>query len=74
MSLLVLDPRISYSGFLADCGDDLEACAHLETSKESLHAHFRAEYNKPLLATSAPVTSTSVVNSSPQKVDFTSRY
>jgi hypothetical protein len=70
----VLDPRISYSGLLADCGDDLEARAHLESSKEKFHAHFRAKYEKPLRSTTAPVTSNSMTNGSPQKVDFTSRY
>jgi hypothetical protein len=71
---LVLDPRISYSGLLADCGDNLEARAHLESSKEKLHAHFRAKYEKPLPASTAPVTSRSATNGSPQKVDFTSPY
>lgn len=73
-SLLVLDPRISYSGLLADCGDDLDAHAHLEVTKEHLHAHFRAKYDKVLAAPAAPVASTSAMNKSPQKVDFTSRY
>ena len=76
-SSLVLDPWISYHGLLADCGDDLDACAHLETTKECLHSHFRTKYvlyNKPLLAHTAPVASTFAVNGSPQKVDFMSRY
>jgi len=73
-SSLVLDPRISYSGLLADCGDDLDARTYLETTKERLHAHFRAKYDKPLPAPTAPVASTVAMNSSPQKVDFTSRY
>ena len=70
----VLDPRISYSGLLADCGDDLEARAHLESSKERLHAHFHAKYEKPLPTPTAPVTLSSASNGSPRKVDFTSRY
>jgi hAT family C-terminal dimerisation region len=73
-SSLVLDPRISYSGLLADCSDDSDARAHLETTKEHLHSHFHTKYNKPLPARTTPVASTSAVNGSPQKVDFTSHY
>ena len=73
-SLLVLDPQILYSGLLADCGDDSDARSHLETTKEHLHAHFCAKYNKPPPAASALVTPSSTMNSSPQKVDFTSQY
>ena len=61
-SSIVLDPRISYNVLLADCGDNLDACSYLETTQEPLHAH------------SCAVASTSVVSSSPQKVDFTSCY
>jgi hypothetical protein len=52
----------------------LDACAHLETTKEDLHAYFRAKYDKPLPAPLASVASTSTINDSPQKVDFTSHY
>jgi hypothetical protein len=72
--IIVLDPRISYSGLLADCHDELDACRHLEFSKELLHAHFRAKYNKPPPASTAIVASTTTTNGSPQKMDFTSRY
>jgi hypothetical protein len=59
-----------------DCDDDWDARAHLETCKERLHTHFRAKYDKPLPAPTAPgpVASTSTANRSPQRVDFTSRY
>lgn len=70
----LLDPRISYCGLLADCGDDLDARAHLETAKESLYTHFRANYDKLLLAPTTPVAPTSTIKRSPQEVDFTSRY
>jgi len=70
----VLDPQISYSGLLADCGDNFEAHAHLESSKERLHTHFHAKYEKPLLTPTAPVTSSSASNCSSQKVDFMSHY
>jgi len=49
----------------------LDAHAYLETTKEHLHAHFHARYDKPLLAPAAPIASTFEMNSSPQKVDFT---
>ena len=71
---IVLDPQISYSGLLADCGDDLDAHAHLEKAKEDLHTHFCTTYDKPLPVPTASVTSTSTINGSPQKVDFTSHY
>jgi len=57
-----------------DCGDDLDARAHLEFTKEFLHTHFHAKYDKPLLAPTVPVPPTSTISGSPQKVDFTSRY
>jgi len=59
---------------LTDCGDVLDAHAHLEATKEHLHAHFCAKYDKLLPTPTAPVASTSVMNNSPQKVDFTSHY
>jgi hypothetical protein len=52
----------------------LDARAHLEKTKGRLHAHFRAKYDRLPLAPAAPVASTSAINGSPQKVDFTSRY
>ncbi|KAF8440933.1 hypothetical protein L210DRAFT_3400461 [Boletus edulis BED1] len=64
----LLDPRISYCGFLTDCGDDLDACAHLKASKECFHAHFCAKYDKQLPPTSAPIIPTSTMNTSPQKI------
>ena len=57
-----------------DCGDDLDVCAHLETAKEELYTHFHVKYDKPLPAPTAPVAPTSMINGSPQKVDFTSCY
>jgi hypothetical protein len=73
-SSLVLDPHILYSNLLTDCDDDSDAHTYLETTKEHLHTHFCAKYNKPLLEPAAPVASTSAVNGFPQKVDFTSHY
>ncbi|KIM78646.1 hypothetical protein PILCRDRAFT_55234, partial [Piloderma croceum F 1598] len=35
----LLDPRISYQGLLADCGDDISLKSHLELAKECLTAH-----------------------------------
>lgn len=42
--------------------------------KERLHAHFRTKYDRLPQAPAALVASTSAMNGSPQKVDFTSRY
>ena len=71
----VLDPRISYSGLLADCGDDLDSHAHLESAKDQLHTRFHAKYEKPLpVPTATPIVSSSTTSGSPQKVDFISRY
>ena len=39
-----------------------------------VQAHFHDKYDKPLPVPTAPVVSTSAMDGSPQKVDFTSRY
>ena len=57
-----------------DCDDNLDARAHLEKAKEDLHTHFRTTYDKPLPVPTASVASMSTINSSPQKVNFMSRY
>ena len=71
---VVLDPWISYSGLLADCGDDLKAHSHLEATKTHLHNHFCANYNQTPSVPIVSIASTSTTNSSLQKVDFTSHY
>ena len=40
----VLDPRIGYSGLLADCGDDESAKTHLLLAKNSLKTQYRENY------------------------------
>ena len=70
--LVVLDPQISYSGLLTDCGDVLEVGSHLEAAKTHLHNHFHAKYNQTPSVPIVPIASTSTTNTSPQKVDFTS--
>jgi hypothetical protein len=67
--LSVLDPRISYQGLLADCGDDLSLKSHLKLVKERLKARYREQY-MPKAPTTAPQQS----SSSPQKVNFTAWY
>ena len=71
---VVLDLWISYSGLLADCGDDLEACSHLEATKTHLHDHFHAKYNQTPSVPIDSIALTSTTNASPLKVDFTSHY
>jgi hypothetical protein len=71
----VLDPRISYQGLLADCGDDVSLKSHLELSKEQLAAQFQEQYICPSLPVTTPQSSTPVPSSaSPQKVNFTAWY
>ena len=41
--VLTLDPRISYSGLLADCGGDLSK-SHLEIVKDQLSQRYRKQY------------------------------
>jgi hypothetical protein len=71
----VLDPRISYQGLLADCGDDISLKSHLELAKERLTARYREQY-MPQAPTTAPQPSAAPKpsSSSPQKVNFTARY
>lgn len=73
MIFKVLDPRISYSGLLADCKDETDSRTNLELCKEQLHSHFREVYDKPLPAPTVSATSTATTNN-PQNIDFTLRY
>jgi hypothetical protein len=77
LTLLVLDPRISYEGLKADYADDPRISEHLEQSKANLFNYFDKHYanaNMPmkLSAPSASVT-TPLIEGSPQK-SFTARY
>ena len=71
----VLDPRIGYAKFRADCDDDLELQAHVDRSLELLRTHYSTKY-----VATAPVIpqpqSREVQNrsQSPRKFDFTARY
>jgi hypothetical protein len=74
--LVVLDPRIFYSGLLADCGDDLSIKSHLELVKGQLVQCYREQYlhNAPPPTQQQPVVLPSTSSTSPQKVNFTARY
>ena len=74
--LVVLDPRISYSGLLADCGDDLSIKSHLEFVKGQLVQRYREQYlrDAPPPTQQQPVFVPSTSSTSPQKVNFTARY
>jgi hypothetical protein len=72
----VLDPRISYSGLLADCGDDLSIKSHLELIKGQLAQCYCEQYVRDTLPPiqRQPVASLSTSSTSPQKVNFTAQY
>jgi hypothetical protein len=74
--LAVLDPRISYSDLLADCGDDLSIKSHLELVKGQLVQRYREQYlcDAPPPTQQQPVVLPSTSSTSPQKVNFTARY
>lgn len=75
----VLDPRIGYSGLVADCSGDPVALREVEDAKEKLEQFFRNHYCAPLSRPSTPPPSSSATApssafDSPEKVDFTARY
>jgi hAT family C-terminal dimerisation region len=74
--LVVLDPRISYSGLWADCCDDLSIKSHLELVKGQLVQHYCEQYlrDAPPPTQQQPVMLPSTSSTSPQKVNFTARY
>ena len=76
ITLVVLDPRISYSSLLADCGDNLSIKSHLELVKGQLVQHYREQYlrDAPPPTQQRPVFVLSTSSTSPQKVNFTARY
>lgn len=73
-SFSVLDPRISYQGLLADCGDDISLKSHLELAKERLKNRYREQYMPQVRATLLQPTAPQLSSGSPQKVNFTARY
>jgi hAT family C-terminal dimerisation region len=75
---LVLDPRIGYTGLVADCEGDATSLRELEQAKDNLEQYFCSHYctsaSRPLTPLpSSPDTLLSAYDS-PEKVDFTSRY
>jgi hypothetical protein len=74
---LVLDPRIMYEGLADDFRSEPELVAHLMASKTKLEQFYQRNYARraqPLAATSTSSTASISSSSSPQKVNFTSRY
>lgn len=72
----MLDPRISYQGLITDCGDDVSAKADIDYAKGRLEARYLRDYHRtprPLPTTTSQPSATQS-NTSPQKVNFTSRY
>ena len=76
---LVLDPRIGYTGLVADCEGDVTSLWELEQAKDNLEDYFCARYctsaSRP--STPHPLSSPATLLSahdSPEKVDFTAHY
>jgi hypothetical protein len=42
--ILVLDPRIGYTGLVADCEGDATSLRELEQAKDNLEQYFRSRY------------------------------
>ena len=74
--MIVLDPRISYQGLLADCEGDVTLRRHLDESRKHLHALYCEHYaNTASTPSVSTPTQPSVANGgSPQKFNFTARY
>jgi hypothetical protein len=77
--ILVLDPRIGYSGLVADCEGDATSLRELEKAKDNLEHYFRSHYCAPPSRPSTPPLTSSPAAplsafDSPEKVDFTARY
>ena len=74
--LVVLDLQISYSGLLADYGDNLSIKSHLELVKGQLVQCYCEQYlrDAPPPTQQQPVFVLSMSSTSPQKVNFTARY
>jgi hypothetical protein len=75
IAFVVLDPRISYSGLLSDCGDDWSLKSHLELIKSQLAQRYHEQYMRdaPAPVQQQPMALPST-STSPQKVNFTARY
>ena len=78
LTILVLDPRISYEGVKEDYEDDEDLLTHLEDSRSHLDQYFKQNYVKAKHGTGLSATgSTSSIGpevGSPTKVNFTARY
>ena len=65
--ILVLDPRIRYSGLVADCEGDTSSLRELKKAKDNLEQYFCSHYCAPPSRPSTPP-----LTSSP--TDFTAHY
>ena len=78
LTILVLDPQISYEGVKEDYEDDEDLLTYLEDSHSCLDQFFKQNYVKAKYGTTLSATgSTSSVGpavGSPKKVNFTARY
>jgi len=75
----LLDPRISYEGALQDYANDPDLLAYLESAKSSLHTYYVIRYADSMPQTlddfaDATDAVLPAADSSPSKVNFTSRY
>lgn len=72
---IVLDPRIGYNAFLADCGSDRDLIQHVKNSLDSLRQYYAQHYAPnpfaPRDATPEPIAGPP---GSPCKVIFVDRY
>ena len=76
--ILVLDPRIRYSGLIADCEGDATSLQELEKAKDNLEQYFHSHYctppSKPSIPLSSSPTAPLSAFDSSEKVDFTACY
>lgn len=70
----MLDPRISFEGLKQDSEDDPSMMEHLEASKTRLEEHYHASYAHVTPRPAPQAVIPASTPSSPQKVNFTSRY
>jgi hypothetical protein len=73
---LVLDPRIGFAAFRADCDNDSDLLTHVDETLEKLRQHYKDYYElKPHSRVPFEQPPSAVpVRRSPRKHDFTARY
>lgn len=74
VSTAVLDPRIGFAAFRADCSNDPDLLAHVDETLEKLRQHY-TDYYEQKPSPQIPLQQSSIpVRRSPRKHDFTARY